>query len=144
MKVSESYVGSDKTTLTFVSENETVKTPAGTFEGCKLYEIKHPTAFGMKSYKNYYKEGVGIVKCISSLDGLCEERALSSFTIVGGKGLLPLALGNRWEYIAGYNPEFLDVKIEYSVEYMDTDTVILKSDSDAHTLTHKQIYRLCH
>ncbi len=131
LKVSESYVGSDKTTLTFVSENETVKTPAGTFEGCKLYEIKHPTAFGMKSYKNYYKEGVGIVKCISSLDGLCEERALSSFTIVGGKGLLPLALGNRWEYIAGYNPEFLDVKIEYSVEYMDTDTVILKSDSEA-------------
>ncbi len=131
LKLGEEYVGSDKTTLTFASEDERVETPAGTFEGCHLYITKHFTEHGARTYKNYYKDGVGIVKCISYIDGLTEERLLKSYKINGGEGLIPLAQGNRWEYITNYDPAYLDIKIEYSVEYLDSDTVILKADSEA-------------
>ena len=129
LKLGERYVGSDGTVLTFESENETVKTPAGIFENCKTYVTKHFTEYGTRTYKNYYKENVGIVKCVSNLDGLTEERLLSAYEIKGGTGLLPLAKGNFWEYTTNYNPEYLDIKIKYSVEYADTETIILKSSS---------------
>ncbi len=131
LKLGESYIGSDKTTLTFASEGETVETPAGVFESCKVYETKHFTEHGARIYKNYYKNGVGIVKCVSDIDGLTEERLLKSYKINGGEGLIPLSKGNTWEYITNYNPEYLDIKIEYSVEYLEGDTVILKVDSAA-------------
>ncbi|MBO5261572.1 MAG: sigma-70 family RNA polymerase sigma factor [Clostridia bacterium] len=131
LKLGEEYVGSDKTTLKFESENEKVDTPAGIFEGCFVYVTKRFTEYGLRIYKNYYKPGVGIVKCVSSSDGLTEERVLSAYNINGGEGLLPFAKGNRWEYTTNYNPEFIDVKIEYSVEYADEKTVILKAESTA-------------
>jgi len=131
LKLGEKYVGSDGTTLTFESENETVETPAGIFENCKVYVTKHFTEYGTRIYKNYYKENIGIVKCVSNLDGLTEERLLCAYEIKDGTGLLPFAEGNFWEYTTNYNPEYLDIKIKYSVEYVDTETIILKSDSTA-------------
>lgn len=131
LRLGETYVGTDKATLKFESASETVETPSGVFEGCLLYVTKQPTDNGIRTYKNYYKDGIGIVKCVSNADGLTEERLLKSYKINGGEGLIPLAKGNRWEYITNYNPEYLDIKVEYSVEYLDTDTVILKSDSKA-------------
>lgn len=131
LKLGEEYVGTDKTTLTLKSETETVKTPAGVFENCLLYVTKRETEQGAKTYKNYYKEGVGIVKCVSCSGGLTEERILNTYKIKGGNGLIPIAKGNTWEYISNYNPDYLDVKIEYVVEYFDAETVILKADSEA-------------
>ena len=80
---------------------------------------------------NLKRRNVGIVKCVSNLDGLTEERLLSSYEIKGGTGLLPLAIGNSWEYTTNYNPEYLDINIKYSVEYADAEAVILKSSSTA-------------
>jgi len=131
LSLGEEYIGTDKTTLKFESAKETVETPFGTFENCLLYVTRQPTENGARTYKNYYKEGIGIVKCVSNIDGLTEERLLKSYKINGGEGLIPLAKGNRWEYVTNYDPEYLDIKIEYSVEYLDTDTVILRSDSEA-------------
>ncbi len=131
LRLGETYVGTDKATLTLASENERVETPAGVFENCHLYVTKQQTEHGVRTYKNYYKNGVGIVKCVSSLDGLTEERALTSYKINGGEGLIPLSKGNSWEYTTNYNSEYLDIKIEYSVEYVDTDTVILRANSTA-------------
>lgn len=131
LKLGERYVGSDRTTLTFESENETVETPAGIFENCKAYVTKYFTEFGARIHKNYYKENIGIVKCVSNLDGLTEERLLSAYEIKSGEGLLPFAKGNSWEYTTNYNSEYLDIKIKYSVEYADTETIILKSNSTA-------------
>ena len=130
LELGEVYVGSDKTTLTFISEGETVQTPAGVFDNCKVYKTKHFTKSGERTYTNYYKEGVGIIKCISQVGGLTEERILKSYRIKGGNGLIPLAKGNTWEYTTNYNPEYLDIKIEYSVEYSDADTVILKLNTE--------------
>lgn len=131
LRLGEEYTGTDKTTLTLKGKEETVETPAGVFDGCTVYVTKQLTEHGVRSCKNYYKDGVGIVKCVSNCGGLTEERTLKSYKIIGGKGLLPLAKGNSWEYVTSYNPSYLDIKIDYSVEYMDTDTVIFKSDSKA-------------
>ena len=131
LKVGETYIGSDKSELTLESENETVNTPAGVFGGCVVYATKHFTEHGVKTYKNYYKDGVGIVKCVSAIDGLTEERLLKSYKINGGNGRIPLAKGNTWEYTTNYAPEYIDIRIEYVVEYSDDDTVILRADSEA-------------
>lgn len=131
LRVGEAYVSTDKTTLKFISDDETVKTPAGVFEGCKLYEIEQFTELGVRAYKNYYKDGIGIVKCVTSLDGLTEERLLSSYKINGGNGLLPLANGNAWEYVSSYNTTYLDVKIGYRVEHFDAETVVLKANVES-------------
>ena len=40
MAVGETKIGSDDTTLTFASENETIHTPCGIFENCQLWITK--------------------------------------------------------------------------------------------------------
>ncbi len=131
LALGKTFVGSDKTTLTLVSDSETVNTPAGTFDYCKVYETKQYTDCGTRVYKNYYKDGIGIVKCETRLDGLGEERFLKSYKINGGSGLIPICKGNTWEYVTNYNPEYLDVKIRYRVEHIDENNVIFKADSEA-------------
>ncbi len=120
LKPGESITASDGTTLTFVSGDESVKTPAGMFDKCKLYVTKYYNECSEKlTYKAYYKEGVGIVKYSVSTSEESDIRLLSSYNIAGGTGLLPLALGNSWEYADEYDHEYK--KSEYYLEVIHAD-----------------------
>lgn len=120
----ESYRGSDGTTLTFFDENITVSTPAGDFESCQVWKVK----YGHDKVVTYLKEGVGIVKQIFTQEGIKEYRWLKSYHINGGEGLLPVAVGNTWEYTGDYNPEVMLQQTKLQVSYVDASKVIFTQD----------------
>lgn len=121
----ETYTGTDGTTLTFASDSETVETPAGTFEGCRLWITKHIGWNGKSVYKSWYKDGVGIVKHEHNQNGLSDIRLLSGFHIEGGSGLLPMAKGNSWTYALCYAPDVVKAELSFTVTYADENKVII-------------------
>ncbi len=126
MKVGETRVGSDGTTLTFSSDNEIVKTPCGDFENCKLWitDVYAPYV-GHCLNKVWYREGVGIVMYKRTVDGLTDVRLLKRYHIVGGEGLLPLAAGNTWEYADTYDHDILISEMNMTVTHADEKTVMV-------------------
>ncbi len=124
LAVGETHIGSDGTKLTYESDGETVVTPCGSFDGCKLWVSRH------KSVKcsTWYKDGVGIVKQVCVRGGIGETRTLKAYEIKGGNGLVPFCVGNRWEYAADYNPEALEHSSVVTVAYSDSEKVILTHD----------------
>ncbi|MBR5780267.1 MAG: sigma-70 family RNA polymerase sigma factor [Clostridia bacterium] len=124
--VGETFVGSDGTTLTFVSDSETVNTPAGCFENCQLWEIKCFDDLGKSVFLSYYKDGIGIVKHIHNNDGILEARYLASYKVRGG-GLLPFSEGNTWEYASEYDKEAVYAEASFKVSYADGERIILSS-----------------
>ncbi len=128
LKVGEFITGSDGTVLTFVSDSETVNTPAGTFEGCALWETNFVDKYtGRSICRAYYKEGVGIVKFSLTNSGITESTRLSSYTVKGGEGLLPLAQGNEWHYADEYDPAYLRSELRFRVYFADGETFMLES-----------------
>ncbi len=127
IKCGESFVGSDGSLLTFAADNETVCTPAGKFDGCRLWITKPaPTMCDGKIVcKSYYKDGVGIVKHIRTCDGFTDTRLLANYTVISGKGLLPFCEGNTWEYTSEYNPETVNTYLKFTVAFADDSKVIL-------------------
>lgn len=126
MAVGESRTGTDGTKLTFVSDGETVETPCGDFENCQLWVTE---LFGDYSgyciNKVWYKSGVGIVKYEHTADDLTDVRLLSKYDISGGKGLLPLAAGNTWEYSDTYDHDVMVSEFEVTVTHADSGSVML-------------------
>lgn len=94
-RVGDIFTATDGTTLTFVSDNETVTTAAGTFEGCEKWTTD--TFRSHKRTTTYFKRGVGVVKTEVS-DVYEYSFELAEYVIVGGSDRLPLAAGNRWKY----------------------------------------------
>lgn len=128
LSVGESYTGSDGTTLTYASDNITVETPCGTFDGCRLWIIKHFDEYsGVSVYKSYYKDGVGIVKHEHKCDGITDVRILKDYNIAGGSGMLPLAAGNTWKYADGYSPDVMQSSLEISVSHLDKASAVISS-----------------
>ena len=120
LSVGESYQGSDGTILTFAKENVLVSTPAGNFENCRVWKMKRANC----TVETYYKEGVGIVKQITIQDGMKENRWLKSYHIKGGEGLLPVAVGNTWEYTGDYQPEVMQQDTQLQVSYVNGTKVV--------------------
>ena len=125
--VGESFVGSDGTTLTFASDNETVDTPAGRFEGCQLWITRKWGDWGKSVAKSYYKDSVGIVRHEHTIDGATDVRVLKAYNVKGGKGLLPFSVGNTWEYAAEYDPEAMISELTFAVEFADEERVLLST-----------------
>ncbi|MBE6692712.1 MAG: RNA polymerase sigma factor [Ruminococcaceae bacterium] len=130
ISLGETFTGSDGTTLLYLSDSETVNTPAGCFENCCLWVIKRWYDGGKSVYKTYYKEGIGIVKQEHTCDGVSEAVILKAFDIKGGKGLLPLAKGNRWEYDRENNGSGVEYELSFTVEYADEEKVIISNWHD--------------
>ncbi len=124
--VGETFVGSDGTTLTFVSDSETVNTPAGCFDNCQLWVIKNFDDLGKSVFSSYYKDGVGIVKHVHNNDGILEARYLKSYK-VQGDGLLPFVEGNVWEYASEYDESAVLAEASIKVSYADSERIILSS-----------------
>ncbi len=137
--VGESYVGSDGTTLTFVSDSEEVKTPAGVFDGCELWVTKNKDVDAGKFVcRSYYKDGVGIVKYEYIFDGEPDVRLLSTYTIVGGSGKLPMAEGNTWEYASTYAPDTMRSELKFTVSYADDKKVLITSWNEMERLSYDE------
>ncbi len=110
-KLGDKTVGSDGTVLTFVSDDICVETPCGVFENCSLWVTERCDAV----YNTYYKEGIGIVKQEKLCDDMVETRLLKEYKVLGGKGFLPFAKGNKWVYTANFDTEVLYHECEYTV-----------------------------
>lgn len=124
ISIGESHIGSDGTKLTYVSDNETVDTPAGKFDRCQLWEIRRWTDAQKIVCKTYYKDGVGIVRQDHTADGITDTKALLSYN-VKGDGLLPLYKGNSWEYTSAYTPDTVNSELKITVNYTDEERIIL-------------------
>lgn len=109
-----------------VATDETVVSPAGTFENCLHIEL---TWEGEDSNHVWYCRGVGLVKETTYTKG--EEKVLSSYEIKGGEGWLPIALGNCWSYVTPDCPPGLFERNEYVIEHLekigDEEIVILSA-----------------
>ena len=132
------YTGSDGTTLTFASGCETVDTACGRFEGCQLWITKHPGTWGISTFKNYYKEGVGIVKQEHRAEGFTDVRVLKSYHIAGGEGLLPMKAGNTWEYTGEYSADVIRGSLKFQIFYADEKSVILSSGYEMERLKYDE------
>jgi len=108
-----------------VSMNETVETPAGTFERCMHLR---KTEDENNTFDIWYKDGVGIVKELNRWDGYGGDtytNVLVSYEIKGGNGYLPLAVGNTWRYERPGRPDVIHECNEYVIEQMDDRSVSL-------------------
>ncbi len=134
LAVGESATASDGTVLTFVADNESVKTPAGCFEGCQLW-VSSQNSNNDEIYRTWYKDGVGIVKQEMHEDAATEVRYLKSYSVCG-EGLLPLSVGNTWEYISNHKENSLVVKNRLTVTYTDEDKVILSRFGETERISY--------
>ncbi len=105
-----------KNSLTFIAENETIRTSAGVFEKCNVYELncKHN---GLLYSKTYLCKGVGIVYQEVIRDTEHHIWELSNYKILGGDGDIPYACGNCWEYkiVTSFNYAVCEVVNSYEV-----------------------------
>ncbi|MBR2914596.1 MAG: RNA polymerase sigma factor [Clostridia bacterium] len=131
LKKGEFITASDGTTLTFGGDNITVSTPCGVFDNCSLWVACHENT----TYNTYYKGGIGIVKQEKKDTLVTETRTLKNYRIFGGKGILPFAAGNMWEYDAGYDSEIMSHSCVYTVCHADKDNIIIAGNNE--TLRHK-------
>ena len=125
IKLGDSIAATDGSTLTFASDSETVRTPCGKFEKCQLWIIRQQTEFGLSTYRTYYKDGVGIVRQEHKRDGFIDSRVLKAYDIKGGTGLLPIAIGNTWEYDDEYDNKFLESSLRLEVAFADESSAVI-------------------
>lgn len=98
MVVGDKKISSDdKMTLTYRQNNGICDTPAGHFEHCSVYVCQGKYC-GLTYCETWLCERVGIVRQIVTRNEKTNEWVLSDCQINGGDGLLPFAVGNRWEY----------------------------------------------
>ena len=137
--VDDTFTASDGATVIFVSDSETVDTPAGRFESCALYSLKHYNIYtGESVYNTYFKDGVGIVKHEHIIDGISDVRLLSSYKIVGGSGLLPLCEGNQWRYAGEYDESCLVASLCLKVAYSDGGNAVISTRADMERLGYDE------
>lgn len=136
--VGEAFTGSDGTKLTYVSNAESVETPAGKFENCALWEVRRWTDTQKTVCRTYYKNGVGIVRQENTTDGATNVRTLCAYSIAGGNGLLPFARGNSWEYKEESAKNTVVSELKFEVAFADGKRTILSSFSNTERLGYDE------
>ena len=122
MNVGDVYKAHDGIgTLTFADNNVSVDK----FDGCELW-IHSRYDYNVKTY---YKRSIGIVRSEITIDDKPYIFTLKSYNISGGEGLMPFAVGNRWEYtLDGISPEIYNEENIYEVTSFDgTDAFLWHS-----------------
>ncbi len=92
-----------KITLTCVSKDATVTTPCGEFRGCAEMHIHNsPDRRYLPApiFVAWYKRNIGLVAFgWKQTEGeVFGKTVLKSYTLAGGLGIIPLCVGNVWEY----------------------------------------------
>ncbi len=126
LSVGESFIGTDGTTLTFVSENEIAETPAGRFEGCRLWETRFWRDSEKSVCRTYYKDGIGIVRQDLTTDCITTTHLLKAYDIKGGSGLMPLYPENTWEYVSDHSPEAFVSELKFTVSFVNDGRIGIK------------------
>lgn len=120
LAVGESIKDKEGDTLTCISRDRTVETAAGTFENCAVFFSDIGGGWSSTA-EVAYKDGVGIVQC-RFIDGTRDETyELAEYSIAGGEGLLPLAVGNRWVYKNPAHPSYINESCEREIVFFDRD-----------------------
>ena len=121
MKAGEKIIGKENdSTLECVSYDEKISVPAGDFEGCM--HMRTDAKFTWTAHyilDIWYAPGVGIVKVESECNGAHEKYELYDYSIVGGEGYFPMAVGNQWAWRCPDVPGYVYHNIERSIEYTD-------------------------
>ena len=127
--VGETITGTDGTTLTYESDDERVETPCGTFENCRLWTTRFRNVYsgGLLTFRTYYKEGVGIVRQKTCGFPASETRTLCAYSVAGGEGLLPLAVGNTWEYRSDYDDDIVGLSLRFAVTSATKNNAVIVS-----------------
>lgn len=131
LSVGETVKGSDGLALSRLPD-ETVVTPAGVFENCRLFEIKGVDK--AYTYSAWYKEDVGLIKLACRTLGMSDAVQLSSYTVKGGKGLLPIADGNRWQYVGTQSDEYVKSRWDCEVVYANGEKAYILTETEAHRI----------
>ncbi len=98
MKPGDKRVSSgDKITFSYLQNDGVCDTPAGHFENCSVF-VSEGEAYGRTHTETWLAPGVGIVRQILCDGNEKTEHRLSRYQIKESEGLLPFAIGNRWEY----------------------------------------------
>ncbi len=113
------YASDGTTTLTLLAKDQVVLTPAGTFEGCEVWQCEYRSVI----YTTYFKEGVGIVKQ-TTLDMEASESWVLCEYKVTGSGLVPMTAGNTWLYRMEGSSAF-DAWTRYECGYADGKGAII-------------------
>lgn len=107
-----------KTSLECVSYGESVTVAAGSFDGCMHTRTSESPSWAPYVLDLWCAPGVGPVKVKVTGDSV-ENYELSEFTVRGGDGYFPLAVGNRWVWRNPDAPSYIYHDIERTVEYSD-------------------------
>ena len=139
MKVGDTITTPDhRAKLVYSSDNETVVTPAGTFENCSLYKSSGEKA-GLTSCETWFCPGVGIVAQNWTRHGVSHRCELSEYS-VKGDGLLPLGVGNKWTYRMIDTESIYDDESIYEVIYNDGSTVNISGSCYLRTVGYKDTW----
>lgn len=108
-----------------VSDSETINTPAGTFENC--LHVRRRRQDSKRQFDTWFAEGVGLVRAVETSATGKEKtaRVLEEYSLRGGQGFFPLALGNRWRYLSEGASEDFFARIEYETALEIGDTAYL-------------------
>ncbi len=129
MKPGDKKTSSDgKITFSLIREDGVCETPAGRFEKCRVY-VSEGEKYGLTYCETWFCENFGIVRQKVTRYGGTAEWLLSGYCMNGGKGLLPFAVGNRWEFSLVSDNDVYIRKIEntFEVTGMKKDTVTVSS-----------------
>ena len=113
MKMGDVATANGGNKLTYREKGITIDTPAGVFEDCSVF-VFEGNSHGLTYCETAFCPNVGIVyqKVIWGNTNIWK---LESYTVQGGTGLLPFAVGNKWCYTTD-SPEGMLYGIENSFE----------------------------
>lgn len=158
MKPGEVRKGRNGTSsLECISYDETVSVLAGIFERCMHVKTTAEKSWiGRYTYDVWFAPGVGMVRATATSKERTENYELAEYTVKGGDGYQPFAVGNRWVYRDPDAPGYVFHDIERTVEYTDgyltnlavTSPVTLAKDFEASEDLDSYVYlsfadRLC-
>ena len=131
MKPGDKIMGSDKyqiqkteSTLECIGYDENVEISIGKFTDCMHFKTSGELRYdGEFSFDMFYAKNVGLVKAEAKYGEKIETYELTEYTVVGGDGYFPCAVGNRWVYKNPNQPEWAYQQIERTVEYFDGEQV---------------------
>ena len=139
MKVGDTATASDgESKLTYISDNETVETPAGTFENCSLFSFRGLNN-GVTACDTWFCPGVGIVAQSWTRGSNSHRVDLAEYS-VKGDGLLPLEVGNKWNYKLANDDRIYDDETIYEVIYNDGNTVNLSESCYLRTVGYQDTW----
>ncbi|MBO4354569.1 MAG: sigma-70 family RNA polymerase sigma factor, partial [Clostridia bacterium] len=131
MKPGDKITGNNKyriqkkeSTLECIGYDETAETSIGSFSGCMHFRTSGELSYeGEFTLDMFYAENVGLVKAVAKCGEKVETYELTEYSIVGGDGYFPCAVGNRWVYKRPDQPDWAYQHIERTVEYFDGELV---------------------